>query len=263
MAEALLLAPDEPSPVRHLRPDGSSPFVFTCDHADRLIPRRLGRLGLEETEIARHIGWDIGIWEVGLILAARFDAPLIGQGYSRLVIDCNRPPEVQSSIPEISESTVIPGNLHLSDHDRQRRQNEIFEPYHAVIADALEARRLAGRRTILVALHSFTPVFKDVPRPWEIGLLFHRDRRLADRLLPWLRHRHDIKTPVGENEPYAVSDETDYTIPVHGEGRGLPHVAVEIRQDLLLEPVGQRRWAGLFGDALTEALALMPTDGPP
>jgi len=229
MAEAALLDPDEPRPVTLENEAGSSVFFLTCEHAGRAFPRRLGTLGLPEHETRRHIAWDIGIAGVGRELSRRLDAAVILQTYSRLVIDCNRDPNVPSSIPELSESTEIPGNRGLDEAD------------HAAISAALDRRAGADRPSALVALHSFTPVFKGVSRPWHVAVLFNRDPRLAHALAELLRAEGGLM--VGENEPYRVSDLTDYTVPVHGERRGLPHVEIEIRQDLITEPAGQREWA--------------------
>ena len=241
MTEAGLLDPDEPGPVTLENERGSSVFFLTCDHAGRAIPRRLGRLGLAEDETLRHIAWDIGIGAVGRQLSQRLDATVILQTYSRLVIDCNRDPNVPSSIPEISETTEIPGNYDLGEAARQTRVAAIFRPYHNAVAAALDRRATEGRASVLVALHSFTPVFKGIARPWHVAVLFNRDPRLAHPLAKLLRAEGNLF--VGENEPYAVSDLTDYTVPVHGERRGLPHVEIEIRQDQIAEPAGQTAWA--------------------
>lgn len=246
-----LLAGDEPSPVTVRNRDGASDFLFTADHSGRLIPRRLGDLGLPEHELTRHIAWDIGIAGVTRRLSEAFDAPAVFQAYSRLVIDCNRGHEVDSSIPEISETTRIPGNTGLSHEDRADRQREIFAPYHAAIREILDARAKARRRTVLVAMHSFTSVYKGVRRATEIGVLFNRDPRLARALLDVLHEAGDIL--VGENDPYDVSDLTDYGIPMHGERRGIPHVELEIRQDLIGTPDGERYWADRLAVYLREA----------
>lgn len=250
--QGTLLAADEPSAVAVLRSDGTSPFLLTCDHAGRRIPRSLGSLGLEAPDLERHIAWDIGAATVARSLSERLDAALVLQTYSRLVIDCNRSPEVHDSIATLSESTEIPGNKGISDAARQARVNEIFCPYHERITAALDARADAKRPSALVAVHSFTPVFKGVKRPWHIGILYNRDRRLPGVLFDLLsEHDHLV---VGDNQPYAVSDVTDYTIPVHGERRGIPHVEIEIRQDLIAEPTGQEIWAERLADLLPRAL---------
>src|SRR5690242_17181122 len=179
MTAAALLDPDEPSPVTIENEAGKSAFFLTCEHAGRVFPRRLGSLGLPEHETFRHIAWDIGIGAVGRQLSGLMDASAILQTYSRLVIDCNRDPQVPSSIPEVSELTEIPGNIGISEEDRMARIGAIFRPYHDGIAAALDRRAAAGRQTVLVALHSFTPVFKGVSRPWHVAVLFNRDPRLA------------------------------------------------------------------------------------
>jgi predicted N-formylglutamate amidohydrolase len=236
-----LLADDEPFPVLEENSAGRSPFFFTCDHYGRLIPRALGDLGVAAGERERHIAWDIGIAGVATGLARDLDAHLIAQRYSRLVIDCNRPFDSPGSIPLISEATEIPGNGGLTDEEIAARRRAIFSPYHARIAQALDARKAAGRPTILVALHSFTPVYAGIARPWHVGTLYHRDDRLPHLLRDALRRDGDLV--VGDNEPYAVSDATDYTIPVHGERGGLMHSGIEIRQDLIADQAGQHQWA--------------------
>jgi predicted N-formylglutamate amidohydrolase len=241
MAQLGLLDPDEPDPVALDNETGSSIFFLTCDHAGRAFPRRLGRLGLPESETLRHIAWDIGIGAVGQRLSRLLDAAVVLQTCSRLVIDCNRDPNVPSSIPEISETTEIPGNRGLGEEARAARVEAIFRPYHNRIAAALDRRAAETRESVLVALHSFTPVFKGVSRPWQVAVLFNRDRRLAHSLAELLRAEGNLF--VGENEPYAVSDSTDYTVPVHGERRGLLHVEIEIRQDLITDSAGQKEWA--------------------
>jgi predicted N-formylglutamate amidohydrolase len=169
------------------------------------------------------------------------------------VIDCNRDPTVPSSIPEISETTAIPGNRGLGETARAARVEAIFRPYHEGIAAALDRRAAAGRATALVALHSFTPVFKGVARPWHAAVLYNRDARLAHPLFELLNAEEGLV--VGDNEPYAVSDLTDYTVPVHGERRGLPHVEIEIRQDLIADPAGQTAWAERLARLLPAAYA--------
>jgi predicted N-formylglutamate amidohydrolase len=246
-----LLAPDDPPPVRVLRPDGRSDFVLTADHAGRTIPKRLGMLGLPESELARHIAWDIGIAGVTERLSEALDAVAVLQNYSRLVIDSNRQPGLDSSIPTISELTPIPSNESLSSAEREARRREIFQPYHDRIEQLLEARRASGRRTLLIAMHSFTPVFKGIARKVEVGILYNRDPRLPHIILELLRHDGDLA--VGDNEPYAVGDLSDYTVPVHGETRGLPHVEIEIRQDLIADAAGQARWAARLARLLPQA----------
>jgi len=246
-----LLATHEPAPVAVHNENGPSPFLIVADHAGNAMPRALGRLGIAPSECERHIAWDIGIAAVCRLMADALDAPVVRQNYSRLVIDCNRPPGARASIPDISEMTPIPGNTGLSDGHRAARLHEIFRPYHDRIATELDRRRQAGRPAALIAMHSFTPVFKGVARPWHAGLMYNRDPRFAHPLLALLRREDGLV--VGDNEPYGVTDASDYTVPVHGEQRGLHHVAVEIRQDLIAEHKGQQAWAHLFARALPQA----------
>lgn len=238
---SLLLASDEVPPVLEDNPDSRSPFFFTCDHYGRLIPRALADLGVAESELERHIAWDIGIAGVATLLAKEMGVHLIAQRYSRLVIDCNRPFTSAGSIPLISEATEIPRNGGLTREQIEARQRAIFTPYHARIANALDARKASGLPTVLVALHSFTPVYAGIARPWHIGTLYHRHDRLPHLLRDALRAEGDLV--VGDNEPYAVSDDTDYTIPVHAERRGLVNTGIEIRQDLIADASGQQQWA--------------------
>ena len=250
-----LLAADEPAPVTVYNAAGASPFLLVADHAGKRMPNALGRLGISQADSERHIALDIGIAGLGRLLADALDATLIRQNYSRLVIDCNRPPGAPTSIPEVSELTPIPGNVGLSGAEKAARAREIFQPYHERIDAELDRRRQAGRPTGLIALHSFTPVFKGVARPWHAALLYHRDPRLAHRLLALLRQDEGLM--VGDNEPYFVSDETDYTIPVHGERRGIAHALIEIRQDLVAEENGQRDWADRLARLLPQAYAAL------
>ena len=238
---APLLSPLDPAPVQVLREDGRSPFLLIADHAGRAVPSALGRLGLPQSELDRHIGWDIGIAGTTARLSERLDACAILQAYSRLVIDCNRPLDSPGSIVERSDGTPVPGNLDLDAHQRAQRIAEIFEPYHARIAAELDRRASAGRPVVLVAMHSFTPSMAGNDRPWHAGVLYQRDARFAHALLEALRDEGDLM--VGDNEPYRVSDATDYAIPVHAERRGLPHVELEIRQDLIADEAGQQAWA--------------------
>jgi predicted N-formylglutamate amidohydrolase len=247
---SLLLGSAEVPPVHEDNASGHSPFLLTCDHYGRLIPGKLGDLGLPAGELTRHIAWDVGIAGVADALSKHLDAHLIAQRYSRLVIDCNRPPEAPSSIPRISEATTIPGNEGLARDAVEARREAIFDPYHRRIDEVIDRRLREGIPTVLVSLHSFTPVYAGIARPWHIGTLYHRDTKLPPRLLKLLRAEADLV--VGDNEPYAVSDETDYTIPVHGEARGLMNSGIEIRQDLIADQAGQTQWADRLARVFSE-----------
>jgi predicted N-formylglutamate amidohydrolase len=246
-----LLAADEPPAFVELRRAGRSKFVIVVDHASQRIPRRLGDLGLPASELQRHIAWDLGALAVARQVAAELDAPLVAQNYSRLVIDCNRDPKVATSIPIVGESIDIPGNVGLSPQEVAARRREIFDPYHEHVRALLDERQAAGRATILVAQHTMTHIYRGVRREMHAAILYNRDRRFAGLILDMLRREADLH--VADNEPYFVSDETDYTIPHHGEARGLPHVEIEIRQDLVLDEAGQATWARRIVKALRDA----------
>ncbi|MCB1742409.1 MAG: N-formylglutamate amidohydrolase [Gammaproteobacteria bacterium] len=254
MVEALL-SPGEPEPVEQIRMQGRSVFVLTCDHAGNLIPRRLAGLGLSETDRRRHIAWDIGAAGVSRRMSEVLDAPLIMQRYSRLVVDCNRRPHAEDFITTLSESTPIPGNLDLDPAQRRAREAEVFEPYHAAITALLDERRSADRTTAFVAVHSCTPVYHGVSRPWHVGVLYDRDDRLAQLVLQCLRREDQLV--VGENQPYFLTHERDYSVPVHAEDRGLLHIEFEVRQDLIEHPRGQVEWGERLARALLEAAPQM------
>ena len=247
----MLLGADDPPPFDFCGREAPSPFVIICDHASRRLPHSLGSLGLSSDAgadidggaLATHIAWDIGALGVARALASALDAFVAWQRYSRLVIDCNRPLSSADSIVQRSERTDIPGNANLTAADAAARAAEIFRPYHAEIRNHLDTRRAARRPAILVSVHSFTPVFLDVARPWHCGVLFNRDARLAEPLLRLLRDEPGMV--VGCNEPYAASDLTDFSLVHHGEARGIPCVEIEIRQDLIPDndPAAQNTWA--------------------
>jgi len=250
-----LLSPHDPAPVETARGEGTSPFFLTCEHAGRALPRALGDLGLPAPELQRHIAWDIGAAGVARRLSARLDAALVLQTYSRLVVDCNRAPGAPDHVALRSDGTDVPGNRAAGTAQIAARTREVFHPYHDAIRAALDAREAAGRASVLVSVHSFTPVMNGVQRPWHAGVLYQRDRRLAGIVLDLLAA--DPGLCVGDNEPYALTDTRDYAVPVHGEQRGIPHVELEIRQDLIATAEGQEAWAARLAGALGEALEKM------
>ena len=247
-----LLADDEPAAFTVVRPEGASRFLLVCDHASNRIPRTLGTLGVSEADLQRHIAWDVGAAAMARRISERLDAPLVLQNYSRLVIDCNRAPAMESAMPVISETTEVPGNRGLGPRQIKARIEEIFQPYHGCIGRMMDARKAAGQATILIALHSFTPYYEGWgARPWHIGILYNRDNRLPQVMLELLAGEPDLT--VGDNEPYRVSDATDYTIPIHGEGRGVLHVEIEVRHDMIEDAEGQQAWAARLSDFLAHA----------
>ena len=246
-----LLGADDPPPVAGVNPQGRSAFLLLGDHAGRAIPRGLGELGVSPADLGRHIASDIGIRELGELLARALDAVFLHQAYSRLVIDCNRDPLSPEAIPERSDGSAIPGNRGLSADERNQRIAAIHEPYQSAIGAEITRRGLARLPTILVALHSFTPVMGGAARPWEAGVLHaSANDGFAKALLDRLRERPGAV--IGDNEPYRM-DGTDHTVPRHAFASGLPYAEIEVRQDLIATPDGQRRWSAILAAALEEA----------
>jgi predicted N-formylglutamate amidohydrolase len=254
-----LLSADDPPPVGIEGADRSGPFLLIADHAGNAIPKSLGDLSLPPGQMQRHIAIDIGILGVSRALAMALKAPLVFQRYSRLVIDCNRTPGGSGSVLTYSDGAEVPGNYGLTELDLAQRRDEIFVPYQAAIVKQID-RMTAKQPPVLIAMHSFTPVHGDLPgpRPWQIGVLFNRDSRLAMALIPLLEAEGDLT--VGINAPYGVDDTLDYAIPVHAEARGLLHVELEIRQDLITDAAGQAAWAARLARLLPLALRALTVE---
>ncbi len=234
-----LLTSGEPAAFELVNSSGKSNFVLVCDHASKLVPRCLDNLGLTDDQLHDHIGWDPGAAEVARMLSKNLDAPLVLSGYSRLVIDCNRPLQSVQSIPEQSAGIPVPGNLNISEQERARRVNYLFVPYHNAVTHLLDSRK--NLKTFFLSIHSFTPVLNSHQRPWNIGVSFWRDNYLSKNLIDALSQSKDIV--VGDNEPYAIDTAFDYAVPVHGEARGLPSAMIEIRQDGIRSAEGVAEWA--------------------
>ncbi len=228
-----MLEAGDPDPVRVLNQGGSSPLVLIGDHAGVAVPRGLGDLGLGPSDFRRHIALDIGVLGLGEALAEHLDAVFISQAYSRLVIDCNRVLGAPASIVAESDGTVIPGNLHLTRGHAEARAQAVFAPYHREIGNVLDQRAAAGRASILVSLHSFTPSLGGRLRPWRYGVLHLRASPYSRRVLKALQSR--LGAEAGDNEPYAM-DGTDFTVPFHTDPRNLDYLEIEVRQDLIDAP---------------------------
>ncbi|MBK8181980.1 MAG: N-formylglutamate amidohydrolase [Candidatus Competibacteraceae bacterium] len=254
LSTATLLGVDDPPPFAVINPDGQAPVVLVCDHASNVIPAKLKQLGLGPEALAQHIAWDIGAAHVTQLLAARLDAPAVLAGYSRLVIDCNRSPGDPTSIAEVSDGIFISGNRDIDDAAAESRLNEIFWPYHHAITRMLAHRwrHGHGQAPALIAIHSFTPVMRGFRRPWQIGVLWNRDPRLALPMLVGFRAAPELC--VGDNEPYS-GREVGFTMDTHGGAAGLPHVEIEIRQNLIADDAGCRHWAAVVGEVLAAVLA--------
>lgn len=244
-----LLGIDEPPAYGVINPDGQSDTLLVCEHASPRIPRRLAHLGLSRQDRLRHIGWDIGALALAQALSARLDAAVFHTNYSRLVVDCNRPLDAASLMPAISETTVIPGNSGISAADRDQRIATLFLPFHQAIGRRLDQCKAQGRSMRVIGVHSFTPVFKGQSRPWHAGILYRASSGLALHLLHSLRQ--DPALVIGENEPYRI-DHDDYTVPIHGEARGLPSVLIEMRNDLISAPDTVQAWADRLAACLRD-----------
>ena len=246
-----LLGQHDPATVDMVNADGGSPFLLIGDHAGRAIPAGLGDLGLGESDLSRHIAWDIGVRALGEALATRLDAVFVAQTFSRLVIDCNRDPGRPDAIPEVSDGSIIPGNQALTPEARAARIVEIHAPYQDAIGTAIEARRTAGRPTILVALHSFTPAMEGFERPWDAGVLHDGgDLSFAHAMLEAMQATTGLT--IGDNAPYKM-DGIDYTVPRHAFAVRLPYVELEIRQDHLSDDTGVAVWADRIAGWLQQA----------
>lgn len=244
-----LFSATEPAAFEIVNEHGKSNLVLVCDHASNRVPACLNKLGLSDAQLADHIGWDPGAAAVARLLAKHLDAPLLLSGYSRLVIDCNRPLTSSELIPEQSAGVLIPGNQNLSAYERDDRVQNLFIPYHDAIEALLDVRLLSAPRTptTFLSIHSFTPFLFDEQRPWHIGVSHKSDDRFAKNLYTALVQQGDII--VGFNEPYAIEDAFDYSIPTHGEARGLACAMIEIRQDGLTTQTGIERWAERIAQA--------------
>lgn len=236
-----------------VNPDGRTPVLLVCDHASNRIPSEYTDLGLPNEALHQHIALDIGTAAVTRLLAQRFECPAVLSGYSRLLIDCNRQPGDPTSIPEVSDGTRVPGNLAISDEEADFRLETFFWPYHHAITHTLAQLWRHGPAPAVISIHSFTPTFSGLHRPWHLGVLWNHDPRIAEPLLRWFHEQHPDLV-VGDNEPYS-GREVGFTVEHHAGAAGLPHVTVEVRQDLITDRAGQNHWANLLGDALEAVLS--------
>jgi predicted N-formylglutamate amidohydrolase len=255
-----LIGRDDPAPFVVLEEHGRAPALVVCDHASRAFPGSLNRLGLPELPSWQHIAWDIGAGELARGLAHALDAPAVLAGYSRLVVDCNRSPDDEEAFRKESDGWTVPGNQHLTTDDRHLRLASFFDPYHECIEAALGGFRGRGIVPLLVAVHSFSPTLAGNTRPWHAGVLWDRDEANAQRLLAGLRAEKGLV--IGDNEPYSGKHPANYTIDHHAKAHGLPHVCIEVRQDLLSSPAGIERWvrllARIVGGILADPRSLQP-----
>src|SRR5262245_31064114 len=248
-----LLAADEPPPFELVNPAGRAPVMLICDHASRVIPRRLSQLGLRGDDLTRHIAWDIGAADITRHMAQLLDAPAVLCGYSRLVVNCNRLLLDATLMPARSDGTAVPGNAALTDADRQARLAAIYVPYHRAIEDLAEKMRQRHGIAAMLSIHSCTDRMNGEFRPWEICICWERDDRISAPVMTALRAKGSIV--VGDNQPYGLVTGEDCSVPIHGMRRGWPHLLVEFRQDLIGTPETARKWADILIDAVKPVLA--------
>ena len=249
-----MIGPEDPPPYTIINENGKARILLVGDHASNVIPGILGNLGLDRTTLDQHIAYDIGSRRIIDHLSKHLDAPAVPAGYSRLVVDLNRSLEDSSAMPEVSDNTIIKGNLNMSPEHRKQRIDCFYTPYRAAIDDMLGGFKAKGIVPAFISIHSFTPEMAGFSRPWHAGILWDKDPRIPVALIKNLR-KHAGGFHIGDNEPYSGKELSDYTIDHHAEAAGLPHVSIEVRQDLVTTEAGAERWAGILADALHDILA--------
>lgn len=249
-----MIGPDDPPPYTVINDQGKAKVLLTGDHVSNVMPKALGSLGLDKSALQQHIAYDIGTHKLINHLSEHLDAPAVLAGYSRLVVDLNRSLEDPTVMPEISDDRVIPGNQNLSEAHRNERIHCFYTPYRKAIDSKLHRFREQGVVPAFISIHSFTPEMAGFVRPWHAGILWDKDPRIPLPLMENL-HAHPGGYNIGNNEPYSGKHPADYTIDHHAEAAGLPHVSIEIRQDLVDTEEGAERWATILDDALRDILA--------
>ena len=251
--DAALLGPNDPDPVEWVNADSRAPVLLLCEHAGQAVPESLGGLGLPPGALDGHIGWDIGAEALARAIAARLSAPLVLQRYSRLVIDCNRPPDTPQSVPAVSDGVAVPLNAGASGVEREARRREVFEPLDLAIADGFARHP----RHAAFSVHSFTRTMNGSDRIWHAGFLSRADTATASALMSHVCAADD-SVALDLNQPYEIEDDGDWFIPVHAEPRGLRHTLIEVRNDQLDDEAGVARWADLLSDAIATMLEPEP-----
>ncbi len=232
------LSSSDPSPVERLGGCRHAPILLVCEHAGNAIPQSLIEYAPNGNDMARHIAYDVGAEYVARCLAKKLGVPLVIQRYSRLIIDCNRPRSAPDLAPEMADGSAIKFNHNLDETSLDMRWQSIHQPFHQAVGEVNDQHPGAA----LVTIHSFTPLLNGVERPWHVGFLARRNFNLANSMLAYFSQTHsDIVTAL--NQPYQIDDDTDYTIPVHGERHDKPHVLIEIRNDLIKDVSNAQAWA--------------------
>ncbi len=237
----------------HHNPHSEFPCLLVCEHASNYIPPEYGALGLSESEVAAHIGWDIGARELLDHLVQALECTGVQCNYSRLLIDCNRPLEVASSIPAASEIYAVPGNRDLCDLERQHRIEHIYKPFHAAVES--QVQRLKAKHSVfpVIGIHSFTPVFHGAQRPWQFSLMWKEESPFVQALIEYFE-THDIRDTVGFNEPYSGKTIRAQTTEYYADIHHLPTAIFEVRQDLLSSQEGVEYWSGIIQAAVYSAM---------
>jgi len=248
-----LIGPGDSPPFTTYNDHAKSPVLVVADHASPYFPASLNQLGLADWVLERHVAWDIGVDKLARFLADELDAQAVLAGFSRLIIDPNRQPDAPSAIPEISDGIAIPGNMGLNPQQREQRIQSFFRPYHDMIAQRLKSFEAKGLVPVMIAVHTCSPVFDRIVRPWHVGIMWDKDPRIPVKLIQRLGAMPGVC--VGDNEPYSGRHPHDFTIDHHAEPAGLPHVGIEVRQDLVNEEAGARKWAAILAEGLRDILS--------
>lgn len=244
-----LLQTNDPPAVEWYNRQQRSPVILICEHAGNHVPRCLNNLGLSRIELESHIGWDIGAESLAKRVSDALQAPLLLQRYSRLVIDCNRPPGSVQSIPAVSDAVTVPANAQLGNAETEARQIHIFRPFDHAIENALDAHPY----TAAFSIHTFTPHMQGFERPWQAGFLARHDLNTAEKLMNYISNS-DPSLILALNEPYQIEDESDWFIPHYAEPRSLKHTLIEVRNDQLDNDSGIACWAGLISESIQRLL---------
>ncbi len=232
--------------------DGKSDVVLVCEHAGRQLPQFLGSLGIDNKLMSAHIAWDIGVAGMAGTMSTELNAPLVLQRYSRLVYDCNRSFDEVDAIAEVSDEVIIPENQNLSKAQRQHRYDVVYQPFYEAINNIIESRTRQGRRSVIVTVHSFTPIFKGQQRNVELGVIHDSDTRLADAVL--LQAQRDQGYYAARNRPYSAEDGVTHTLITHGIKNNLPNLMFEVRNDLIADAESQQQWGQRLSRLLSAAL---------
>jgi predicted N-formylglutamate amidohydrolase len=247
------LAPPAEHPVEVIAGDLATGVLVLCDHASNTIPADYHALGMPAAELERHIAYDIGAAPLARRLAMRLGAPAVLTNFSRLLIDPNRGTDDPTLVMRLSDGAIVPGNARIDAGEVERRIVRFYRPYDAAITATIEAFFARGIAPVILSVHSFTPVRRGWPRPWQVGILWDADPRLAVPFIEALRAEGDLT--VGDNEPYDGALRGDVAFR-HATVRGLANALIEVRQDLIADDAGASAW----GDRL--AKVVLPLLGP-